>query len=75
MNGVYSLRRWEDYEKIRDAVKNAKNIVIVGSSFIGLESASNLKKANKEANVTVVDMIEVPFEKVLGKEVGKALQR
>jgi hypothetical protein len=37
--------------------------------------ASNLKKLNPKANVTVIDRNESPFEKVLGKEIGKALQK
>lgn len=74
-DGVFTMRNWSDFEKIKDQLKNAKNIVIIGSGFIGMESASNLKKANNNANITVVDMIEYPFERILGKEVGKALQR
>lgn len=69
------MRNWSDFENIRSNSNQVKNIVIIGSSFIGMESASNLKKANKNANVTVVDLIEYPFERVLGKEIGKALQK
>lgn len=46
------------------------NVVIVGSSFIGMESASILSKV---ANVTVIGMEKVPFERVLGPAVGKAM--
>jgi NADPH-dependent 2,4-dienoyl-CoA reductase/sulfur reductase-like enzyme len=73
--GVYTMRSWSDFENIKSSLKDVKNIVIIGSGFIGMESASNLKKANKNANVTVVDMIEYPFERILGKEIGKALQK
>jgi NADPH-dependent 2,4-dienoyl-CoA reductase/sulfur reductase-like enzyme len=54
-------------------------VVIVGSSFIGMEAASTLAK---QANVTVVGMekvfiflviSKVPFERVLGPAVGAAL--
>jgi apoptosis-inducing factor 3 len=46
------------------------NVVIVGSSFIGMESASVLSKS---ANVTVIGMEKVPFERVLGVKVGSAM--
>ena len=46
------------------------NVVIVGSSFIGMEAASILAK---QATVTVVGMEKVPFERVLGPKVGAAL--
>ena len=46
------------------------NVVIVGSSFIGMESACILAKV---ANVTVVGMEKYPFERVLGEKVGAAM--
>ena len=53
------------------SVKQDKpNVIVVGSSFIGMEAASILAK---QASVTVVGMEEVPFERVLGHGVGKAL--
>jgi NADPH-dependent 2,4-dienoyl-CoA reductase/sulfur reductase-like enzyme len=49
-----------------------KNVVVVGSSFIGMEVA--LALADK-AKVTVVGMDEVPFEKILGKAVGNGIRK
>jgi hypothetical protein len=43
----------------------------VGSSFIGMEMAAVLVK---QAHVTVIGMEKVPFERVLGKQVGTAMQ-
>jgi hypothetical protein len=37
--------------------------------------ASNLKKLNPKANVTVIERNESPFEKILGKEIGNTLQK
>ncbi|KAI8920504.1 hypothetical protein BC831DRAFT_479339 [Entophlyctis helioformis] len=48
------------------------NVVIVGSSFIGMEAASILAK---QATVTVIGMEKVPFERVLGLKVGSALKK
>lgn len=48
------------------------NFVIIGSSFIGMEAAL---AGSKNANVTVVGMEKVPFERVLGEKVGAALRK
>jgi len=74
LKNILTLRSAEDATKIKKGVEHAKNIVVVGASFIGMETASALKKELKDkVNVTVVDVMEVPFERVLGKEVGGAL--
>lgn len=44
LNGVYTLRNISDAEAIRDKSKEAKKIVIVGASFIGMETAAAIKK-------------------------------
>ena len=72
---VLSLRTFDDLEQIKLKAKIAKNIVIVGGSFIGMESASSLKKAYPEANVIVVERNPTPFYASLGKEIGSALQK
>jgi len=43
LKGVYPLRTSKDQENIKEAVKDAKNIVIIGASFIGSECAASLK--------------------------------
>eukprot|EP00835_Amoeboradix_gromovi_P002838 NODE_170_length_16226_cov_0.451169.p1 type:complete len:575 gc:universal NODE_170_length_16226_cov_0.451169:7229-5505(-) len=48
------------------------NIVICGSSFIGLEVAAAFSSTNHK--ITVVGMESVPLEAVLGPQVGKAIQ-
>lgn len=49
-------------------------IVVVGSSFIGMEAAAYLRQSRKCTNITVLGMESVPFERVLGKEVGAYMQ-
>ncbi|CAG8564592.1 9422_t:CDS:10, partial [Dentiscutata heterogama] len=49
-----------------------KNLAIIGSSFIGMEMAA---VCAKKANVSVIGMEKVPFERVLGIEVGGAIQK
>ncbi|XP_021366051.1 apoptosis-inducing factor 3-like isoform X1 [Mizuhopecten yessoensis] len=50
-----------------------KNVVIIGSSFIGMEVAAYL--ADKAASVSVVDIIKTPFQLVLGDKVGALLKQ
>ncbi|CAD8063567.1 unnamed protein product [Paramecium sonneborni] len=76
LKNVHTLRQFNGVEAIREKAKSAQNIVIVGASFIGMEIASAIKKELKDqVNVTVVDNTSVPFEKVLGTEVGASLQK
>jgi nitrite reductase/ring-hydroxylating ferredoxin subunit len=72
---VHVLRTFDDLKRIESACKSAKDIVILGAGFTGMESASVLKKTFGNANVTVIDMFNTPFANSLGKEVGYALQK
>lgn len=47
-------------------------VVVVGSSFIGMEVA--LALADK-AKVTVVGMERAPFEKILGADIGNGIRK
>ena len=75
LNNVFLLRSIPDAEAIVSAVgeKNGKNIVVVGSSFIGMEVANCL--ASKNNSVSVVGMESAPMERVMGAEVGKIFQK
>lgn len=70
--GILPIRTWEDAEAVREAVDGKKDIVIIGASFIALEAAMVLAKA--ECNVTVVAPEEMPFGKTFGTRVGKVIQ-
>ena len=56
------------------AAKEGKKIVVIGSSFIGMEVVGAVAK-RKLASIDVVSMEEVPFQAVLGKEVGAGLKK
>jgi nitrite reductase/ring-hydroxylating ferredoxin subunit len=72
---VFSLRTYDDLERIKEKAKSAKSIVILGGSFIAMESASAIKKAFPQMDVTVIDRNSSPFYNSLGKEIGAALQK
>ncbi|KAL1958831.1 hypothetical protein VTO42DRAFT_3668 [Malbranchea cinnamomea] len=72
LGNIFVLRYVTDVQKILEAVgdKN-KNIVIIGSSFIGMEVGNALAKENK---VTIVGMESAPLERVMGYQVGRIFQ-
>src|SRR5262249_2903960 len=65
---VFALRNRADADRILSAAKSARRIVVIGSSFIGMEVAASLR--HRGLAVTVVSKGAVPFEKTLGREIG-----
>ena len=59
---------------ISPAAKEGKKLVVVGSSFIGMEIVITVLK-RKLASIDVIGMEQVPFETSLGKEIGAAIQK
>ena len=53
--------------------KPSPRIIVVGSSFIGMEAASTLVKV--ASSLVVIGMEKVPFERVLGAQIGTAMQK
>jgi NADPH-dependent 2,4-dienoyl-CoA reductase/sulfur reductase-like enzyme/nitrite reductase/ring-hydroxylating ferredoxin subunit len=74
LDNIFTLRTIHDTKKITAAIgeSKGKKIVVVGSSFIGMEVANATAKEN---TVTVVGMESVPLERVLGKEIGASIQK
>lgn len=70
---VHYLRTLADSRGIIAGVEGKKRVAIVGSSFIGLEAAAALRTRGLE--VTVIGPDRVPFERVLGAELGAMVQR
>ncbi|KAF2868729.1 rubredoxin-NAD(+) reductase [Massariosphaeria phaeospora] len=67
---VFVLRSIPDAENILKAVgDNKKKIVVVGSSFIGMEVGNCL--AGKDNEVSIIGMESEPIEGVMGKQIGK----
>ncbi|KAL8904370.1 MAG: hypothetical protein Q9207_003322 [Kuettlingeria erythrocarpa] len=74
LSNIFLLRTVPDVQAILAAVgeEKGKNVVIVGSSFIGMEVANALSSNN---TVTVIGMESAPLERVMGSEVGKIFQK
>ncbi len=71
---VFLLRTMHDADQILERladIRDTRRVVIIGSSFIGMEVASSLR--HRDVEVTVVSTDKVPFEKNLGPRVGRFL--
>lgn len=67
-NGVFYLREFRDAQKIKNWVKDAKDITIIGSGFMGLELSSTFNQLGKNVRVLVKE--GRPLENILGREVS-----
>ena len=73
LGNIFTLRNVHNARAIVEAIGDkGKKIVIIGSSFIGMEVANATCKDN---TVTVVDMSKTPLERVLGEKVGAGIQK
>ena len=70
---VFLLRSFSDSDAIIAAAEKGKRAIVIGASFIGMETASSLKMRGCE--VTVVSPDKVPFIKILGEEIGRLFQK
>lgn len=73
LKGIFTLRTPEDAAEITKFARKGRKMIVVGGSFIGMETASSLKSMG--CDVSVIAMETVPFERVLGKKVGAAFAR
>ncbi|KAA8635568.1 hypothetical protein SMACR_09295 [Sordaria macrospora] len=73
LDNVFTLRNVRDAENISKAIgEKGKKIVIIGSSFIGMELAGCTSDGN---DVTIIGMEKEPLERVLGEKVGALVKK
>lgn len=72
LKGVVTLRTLNDANEIAK-VAEGKNIVVVGTSFIGVELAASL--LSKSKCLTLVGNSAAPFQEILGKEIGQVAKK
>ncbi|KAL2010948.1 hypothetical protein VTN00DRAFT_3666 [Thermoascus crustaceus] len=73
LGNIFLLRFITDVQEILKALgEKNKKVVVIGSSFIGMEVAVAMSKEN---DVTVVGQEKAPLERIMGEEVGRIFQR
>lgn len=78
--GVYCVNKEMDYlKKLKDSINDAKNIVIIGGGFIGIEFADELSRL-ENAKITLIEMLpevlansfDSEFSKLAGQNLVEA---
>jgi len=70
---TFYLRSFADSRAIIASAASARQVVVVGASFIGLEVAASLRARGIAVHVVAPD--KVPMEKILGPQVGAFVRR
>lgn len=71
--GVHHLRTMDDAVRLRDAVRGATRIAVIGAGWIGSEVAASAREMGAE--VVLVDPAPVPLQRVLGDHIGAVFGR
>lgn len=72
LEGVVTIRTPHDIKKITSSLSKDADVIIIGTSFIGLEAAGAIAKKDHKS-LTVVGVDEIPFEAMLGKDLGLSI--
>lgn len=67
-DSVVYLRTLEDADRVRERVRPGGRVLIAGAGFIGSEVAASARALGAE--VTMVEMLKTPLERVLGERLG-----
>ncbi len=71
LDGVFTVRNFNDAMKIKAEVPHSSSAVVVGAGFIGAEGAASLRQLGLD--VTMLEFSSAPMERALGAEVGGAI--
>jgi 3-phenylpropionate/trans-cinnamate dioxygenase ferredoxin reductase subunit len=69
VDNVLTLRSLRDSQAVRDALKPASRLLLIGAGFIGAEVAASARQMGKD--VLMVEAAPVPLARALGAEVGE----
>lgn len=75
LENVFILRSLVHTQAINAALgDSSKKVVVIGSSFIGMEVANCIAGMEAKHDVTIVGMDKVPTEAIFGEQLGKTFQ-
>ena len=73
LGGVHYLRTIDDSVRLRDAIRGAKRVAVIGAGWIGSEVAASARQMS--GDVVLIDPAPVPLQRVLGDEVGEVFRK
>ncbi|XP_033207120.1 apoptosis-inducing factor 3 isoform X2 [Belonocnema kinseyi] len=73
LKNIFVLRNYTDANGVHKALSPNKNVVILGTSFIGMEAAAFC--LGKCASLTVIGRESLPLEAIFGDEIGKRVKQ
>ncbi|MEW6144491.1 MAG: FAD-dependent oxidoreductase [Thermodesulfobacteriota bacterium] len=73
LGNIFTLRSFGNADEIITAAEKASRAAVIGSSFIGMETAYSLSVLG--IDVTVIGKESLPFERTLGKEIGELFMK
>ena len=73
LGGVHYLRTVEESVLLRDAIRGATRVAVIGAGWIGSEVAASARQMG--ADVVIVDPAPVPLHRVLGDAMGAVFAR
>lgn len=65
---VHYLRTLDDANRLRELIRPGVRLIVIGAGFIGSEVAATAH--GKGAEVTVIDTLDAPLQRILGRELG-----
>jgi 3-phenylpropionate/trans-cinnamate dioxygenase ferredoxin reductase subunit len=68
LEGIYYLRTLADSEALRDRIERGGRLAVVGAGWIGSEVAASARQ--RGADVTLIDPLSLPNERIFGPEIG-----
>ena len=68
LDGIYYMRTLADCDLLRERLDAGGRVAVVGAGWIGSEFAASARQKGLE--VTVIDPLELPNERVFGSEIG-----
>jgi 3-phenylpropionate/trans-cinnamate dioxygenase ferredoxin reductase component len=73
LDGVHYLRTVDDATRLRDAIRTADRVAVIGAGWIGSEVAASARQMG--APVVLIDPAPVPLQRVLGDQIGDVFRR
>lgn len=73
LKNVFSIRSAADQTRAKKFLEDAQDVVIIGGSFLGLESAKSVKTKWPDKNVIVLEAAEKPLARAFGADIAGSI--